>query len=59
MLFPFRRTLEAMTSWMEEYVLEQGAVQPGDSVVLVGSIPVTARGQTNFVKLHHIRQRKS
>ena len=58
-LFPFRRTLEAMTSWMEEYVLEQGAVEPGDSVVLVGSIPVTVRGQTNFVKLHRIRQRKS
>ncbi|MBI2885699.1 MAG: pyruvate kinase [Chloroflexi bacterium] len=55
-LLPFRRSTEEMIAATEEFLMERGAVSPGDTIVLVGSTPVAARGRTNFVKVHHVRQ---
>ena len=56
MLSPYVQTAEAMIAAGEELTLARKIVEPGDLVVLVGSMPVSEEGHTNFLKLHRIGQ---
>ena len=37
---------------LEEILLEQGLVQPGETIILTGGLPIAARSSANFIKLH-------
>ena len=51
----FAKDTEQAIRELEKALLERGVVSHGDNVIVVGSIPVAARGRTNFVKIHHVR----
>jgi len=51
----FPKDTEQAITEMEKALLERGLISHGDNVIVVGSIPVAARGRTNFVKIHHVR----
>jgi pyruvate kinase len=53
---PYVQTIAAMTAAAEELTVARKIVEPGDLVVLVGSMPVSEEGHTNFLKLHRIGQ---
>lgn len=53
-LQPFQRSTEDMIEAIEGVLLAQRLVQPGQTIVLVGSTPVTARARTNFLKVHRM-----
>lgn len=42
---------EGTLSLVEESLLKQGFVEPGDSMIITGGLPIAARGPANFVKL--------
>ena len=46
-----------MIGYAEEVLARAGMVRRGDRMVVVGSAPLTARGRTNFIKVHTVRQR--
>ena len=37
---------------IENFMIDQGFVQPGETIVLTGGLPISARSSANFVKLH-------
>lgn len=37
---------------LERYLVAQGIVEEGETVVVTGGLPIAARGPSNFVKLH-------
>jgi pyruvate kinase len=45
------RDSEATLALVEETMLKQGYVSPGDSMIITGGLPIAARGAANFVKL--------
>lgn len=47
-------TTEQLISWVDEQLREEGLVQAGDEVVIMGGMPVAGSARTNFVKLQHI-----
>jgi pyruvate kinase len=49
---PRARSAEEMLQLALAAALEAGVARSGDSIVLTGSIPVDARGRTNFLKVH-------
>ena len=53
---PYVQSTEALISSAEQLAMAKGLVAEGDLVVFVGSLPVTAEGHTNFLKLHRIGQ---
>ena len=51
----FSAGTDAALAHMEASLLQRGLVRRGDDVIVVGSTPFTARGRTNFVKVHRIK----
>jgi pyruvate kinase len=43
--------LDDLSERVAGLLLARGFAQPGDMVVMTGGHPITARGQTNFVKV--------
>jgi pyruvate kinase len=53
----FPSDTEVAIARVEELLLERGLARPGGDVVIVGSTPFTARGRTNFLKVHRIQDK--
>ncbi|MDQ7842594.1 MAG: pyruvate kinase [Armatimonadota bacterium] len=51
----FLDNTDAMLTHVEGELLRRRLAAAGETIVLVGSAPVVARGRTNFVKVHRIR----
>jgi len=51
---PFQRTTEAMISFLDRDLVRRRLVRPGDGLIIVGSVPLIARGRTNFVQVHRV-----
>lgn len=51
----FLDNTDAMLGHIERELLRRRLAARGETIVLVGSAPVVARGRTNFVKVHRIR----
>jgi pyruvate kinase len=50
----FRPHTEAMIKVLDRELIRRGLARPGAAVVVVGSVPIIAQGQTNFVQLHRL-----
>jgi pyruvate kinase len=53
-IVPFRRTTEAMIQVIDHEMVLRQLARPGDAVVIVGSVPIVARGRVNFVEYHRV-----
>jgi len=51
---PFQPHTEGMIRLLDRELIRRDLARSGDSVVIVGSMPITARGRTNFVQLHRL-----
>lgn len=49
-----RGTTEDLIKLVEQRLLDDKLVKPGEHVVIMGGLPVASRARTNFVKLHRI-----
>jgi pyruvate kinase len=54
LLVPFQATTEAMIDYLDRELVSRRLARPGDPVVVVGSVPVIARGRTNFLQVHRL-----
>jgi len=54
-LCPPAQDTDGMIQLVEQELVAQGHLQPGDLVVLMGGMPVATRGPTNFLKIHRVR----
>ena len=52
--FPFTEDTDGMIHLVERELVEQGYLAHGDLVVVMGGMPVAARGKTNFIKIHRV-----
>jgi pyruvate kinase len=50
----FRPTTDEQLTVLQDALLSGGHAVCGDTVVIMGSLPVLERGRTNFLKVHHI-----
>jgi pyruvate kinase len=50
----FRPTTDEQLTVLQDALLRGGHAVSGDTVVIMGSLPVLERGRTNFLKLHRI-----
>ncbi len=51
-LCPFVEDTDSMIEAVERELVARGYLQPGDPVLILGGMPVTTRGPTNFLKIH-------
>lgn len=51
-LCPFVEDTDGMIASVERELVARGHLQPGDQVLMMGGMPVTTRGPTNFLKIH-------
>jgi len=51
---PFQHTTEAMIRVLDRELVHRHLARPGDPVVIMGSVPIVARGRTNFVQHHRV-----
>lgn len=56
-LSPFAQDTDGMIRLVEEELVARGHLSPGDLVVIMGGMPVAARGLTNFLKIHRVGER--
>jgi pyruvate kinase len=49
-----RESTEELLAQVDQLLLQDNFVQPGDNVVVTGGMPLAGQAPTNFVKLHHI-----
>ncbi len=54
LVLPFQRTTEAMIRVLDRDLVRRRLVRPGATLVVVGSVPLIARGRTNFVQVHRV-----
>ncbi len=54
LVLPFQPTTEAMIRFLDRELVRHRLARPGTPVVIVGSMPLIARGRTNFVQIHHV-----
>jgi len=54
LVIPFQQTTEAMIRFLDRELVTRRFVRPGDVVAIVGSVPIVARGRTNFVQVHRV-----
>jgi pyruvate kinase len=47
-------TTEALITWVDLQLQVQGLAQRGDTIVILGGMPVARQMKTNFIKLHRI-----
>jgi pyruvate kinase len=53
-LIPLMTNFEEMIAQVSRQIAEEGLVQQGEKVVIMGGMPVTGTARTNFIKLHQI-----
>ncbi len=53
-LIPLMTNFEEMIAQVSKQIAEEGLVQQGEKVVIMGGMPVTGTARTNFIKLHQI-----
>lgn len=51
---PLQPHTEGMIRFLDRELVASGLARRGNSVVIVGSMPITARGRTNFVQIHRL-----
>jgi pyruvate kinase len=54
LLTRFQPTMGAMVRSLDRELVRQGVARAGDALVVVGSVPIVARGRTNFIQLHRV-----
>ncbi len=54
LVVPFQHSTEAMIRAVDRELLHRHLARPGDAVVIMGSVPIVARGRTNFVQHHRV-----
>jgi pyruvate kinase len=54
LVVPFPRTTEEMIRVLDRELVRRGLARLGDALVLMGSVPLSAHGRTNFLQIHHI-----
>ena len=59
LLVPFQPTTEAMIGWLDRELIRRRLARVGEAVVVVGSVPLIARGRTNFVQVHRVGSREA
>jgi pyruvate kinase len=47
-------TTEALITWVDLQLQVQGLAQRGDTIVILGGMPVARQMKTNFIKLHRV-----
>ena len=57
LVVPFQPTTEAMLGYLDRELVRRRLGRPGEPVVVVGSMPLIARGRTNFVQVHRLGSR--
>jgi pyruvate kinase len=53
---PFAKDTDGMIHLVERELVVQGHLAAGDLVVIMGGMPVAARGKTNFIKIHRVEK---
>ena len=53
-----QESADTMLAQMEAQLLSRGLVQSGDTVLVVGSMPLRAGVRTNFLKVHPIGKQR-
>jgi pyruvate kinase len=59
LLVPFQATTEAMITLLDRELVRRRLARIGEAVVVVGSVPLIARGRTNFVQVHRVGSREA
>ena len=54
LVVPFQANTEAMIRALDREIVQRGLARAGDAVVVMGSVPIVARGRTNFVQHHRV-----
>jgi len=54
LVIPFQPHTEAMIRFLDRELVSRGLARAGASVVVVGSVPITGRGRTNFLQIHRL-----
>lgn len=54
LILPFQPTTEAMIRFLDRELVQRRVARPGAPIVIVGSVPLIARGRTNFVQIHRV-----
>jgi pyruvate kinase len=53
-LSPLAQDTDGMVHLVEQELVARGHLAVGDLVVIMGGMPVAARGKTNFIKIHQV-----
>ncbi len=53
-MIPFMESTEALTAEVSHRLTQEGLVQAGEKVVIMGGMPIAAQARTNFIKLHQV-----
>jgi pyruvate kinase len=53
-MIPFMENTEALTVEVSRRLTQEGLVQAGGKVVIMGGMPIAAQARTNFIKLHQV-----
>jgi pyruvate kinase len=53
-IVPFQPTTEAMIRFLDRELVRRRLARPGAPIAIVGSVPLIARGRTNFVQVHRV-----
>lgn len=59
LVLPFQRSTEIMIGVLDRELVRRRLAGRGDIVALVGSMPLIARGRTNFVHVHRLGSRRA
>jgi pyruvate kinase len=52
-------TADEMIEAVEATLLDEGAVRPSDTIVIISGSPMGVRGTTNLMKLHRVGERRT
>jgi pyruvate kinase len=56
---PFSARTNEMIDFVEGSLVDAKLVAPGDTIIIVGSTPLAARGRTNFLKVHKVERKRA
>ncbi|MCS7266103.1 MAG: pyruvate kinase [Armatimonadetes bacterium] len=51
---PFAESTDKLLAMLDDRLIEEGLAEKGDVVVIVAGIPIPAKGQANFLKIHQV-----
>lgn len=53
-MIPFMESTEALIAEVSQRLTQEGLVPAGETVVIMGGMPIAAQARTNFMKLHQV-----